>query len=107
MGIEMGTDKKFKRTLGDNNILITRNHGYYVLGRSPSEAFFRTYFLRQACATQVKVLSQGVEPHIIPQHEVDRFKQQMYTSEHYNYDGTTEWAALLRKLEREQPDYRN
>ncbi len=30
----------------------------------------------------------------------------MYESPHYNYDGSTEWAALLRKLEREQPDYK-
>ncbi len=30
----------------------------------------------------------------------------MYASEHYNYDSSTEWAALLRKLEREQPDYK-
>ena len=97
---------KFKKTLSYNEILITRNHGYYVLGRSASEAFFRAYFLRQACSTQVKVLSQGVEPHIIDAAEVSRFKQQMYTSEHYNYDGTTEWAALIRKLEREQPDYK-
>ena len=44
---------KFTRTLGDNEIMITRNHGYYVLGRSASEAFFRTYYLRQACAVQV------------------------------------------------------
>ena len=25
---------------------------------------------------------------------------------HYHYDGSTEWAALLRKLGRECPDYR-
>jgi hypothetical protein len=31
----------------------------------------------------------------------------MYASDHYNYDGSTEWPALLRKLDREQPDYRN
>lgn len=97
---------KFKQTLGSNEILITRNHGYYVLGHSAFEAFFRAYFLRQACSTQIKVLSQGVEPHIIDPGEVGRFKRQMYSSEHYNYDGTTEWAALLRKLEREQPDYK-
>jgi len=96
---------KFVKTLGQHGILITRNHGYYVLGRSASEAFFRAYFLRQACAVQVKVLSMGEEPHVIDPQEVARFQDQMYASPHYNYDGTTEWAALIRKLGREQPDY--
>ena len=30
----------------------------------------------------------------------------MRDSAHYYYDGSTEWAALLRKLERECPGYR-
>lgn len=98
--------EKFKRVLGDNEILITRNHGYYVLGRSAAEAFFRTYFLRQACSVQVKVASMDDEPNVIDPQSVARFQDQMYDSEHYNYDGSTEWAALLRKLEREQPDYK-
>lgn len=98
--------EKFQRTLGDKDIMITRNHGYYVLGRSAAESFFRAYFLRQACSTQVKVLSMGEEPHEIDPQEVARFHEQMYSSEHYNYDGSTEWAALLRKLDRDQPDYK-
>ncbi|MDJ0610793.1 MAG: class II aldolase/adducin family protein [Kiloniellales bacterium] len=98
--------EKFKRTLGDKGIMITRNHGYYVLGRSAPEAFFRTYFLRQACSVQVKTLAMKDEPHIIDPQQVARMQDQMYESEHYNYDGTTEWAALLRKLDREQPDYK-
>jgi len=98
--------EKFQKTLGSKDIMITRNHGYYVLGRSASEAFFRTYYMRQACAVQIKVLSMGVEPHVIDPQEVARFQDQMYESPHYNYDGSTEWAALLRKLGREQPDYK-
>ena len=86
--------------------MITRNHGYYVLGRSAAEAFSRTYFLRQACEVQVKVLSMRDEPNIIDPQEVARFQDQMYESPHYNYDGSTEWAALLRKLDRTQPDYK-
>ena len=98
--------EKFKATLGRKDIMITRNHGYYVLGRSAAEAFFRAYFLRQACAVQVKVLSMGAEANVIDPQAVARFQDQMYASPHYNYDGATEWAALLRKLEREQPDYK-
>ena len=96
----------FKRVLGRNQILITRNHGYYVLGRSASEAFFRAYYLRQACSVQIKVKAMGETPHVIDPQAVARFQDQMYGSDDYNYDGTTEWAGLLRKLDRDQPDYK-
>lgn len=98
--------EKFTETLGDKGIMITRNHGYYVLGRTAAEAFFRTYYLRQACAVQIKVLSMGEELRAIDPQRVARFQDQMYESPHYNYDGQTEWPALLRKLDREQPDYK-
>ncbi len=98
--------EKFEELAARHDIIITRNHGYYVFGRSASEAFFRAYYLRQACSVQVKVYAMGQEPHIIDPQEVARFQDQMYASPHYNYDGSTEWAALLRKLDREQPDYK-
>ena len=33
-------------------------------------------------------------------------QDQMAASAHYHYDGSTEWAALLRKLDRDCPEYR-
>ena len=98
--------EKFMSTIADKDIILTRNHGYYVFGRSASEAFFRTYYLRQACSVQIQTLSMGLEPNVIDPQRVARFQDQMYSSDHYNYDGSTEWAALLRKLDREQPDYK-
>lgn len=32
-------------------------------------------------------------------------QDQMAASPHYQYDGTTEWAALRRRLDRDCPDY--
>jgi len=96
----------FVNTLGAHEIMISRNHGYYALGRTAAEAFFRAYYLRQACAVQVKVMAMRDKPHLIDRQEVARFQDQMYASPDYHYDGSTEWTALLRKLEREQPDYR-
>lgn len=99
--------EKFQRGLSAHQILISHNHGYYCLGRTAAEAFFRAYYLRQACAVQVKVLSMGDAPRPIDPQAVARFQNQMCASEDYSYDGSTEWAALLRKLGREQPDYKS
>ena len=97
---------RFQRTLGQHNIMISHNHGYYCLGRTAAEAFFRAYYLRQACSVQIKVMATGDKPHFIDPQRVARYQDQMYQSENYNYDGTTEWSGLLRRLDRLQPDYK-
>ena len=88
-----------------HDLLISRNHGHYSFGRVAGEAFFRSYFLRQACSIQIQALSTGRELHLISDAEVERFRAQMYASPHYNYDGATEWPGLVRKLDRECPGY--
>ena len=99
--------ERFQETLGPHSIMISHNHGYYCLGRSAAEAFFRAYYLRQACSVQLKVMATGDKPHFIDPQRVARYQDQMYDSEHYNYDGKTEWAGLLRRLDRLQPDYKD
>ena len=96
----------FVKTLSTHQILISRNHGYYCLGTTAAEAFFRSYFLRQSCSAQIKTLSMGRELNLLEQQKVARYRDQMYASEHYNYDGATEWPGLIRMLERTQPDYK-
>ena len=99
--------ERFMETFGQNNIMISHNHGYYCLGTTAAEAFFRSYYLRQACSVQMKVMASGDKLHLIDPQRVARYQDQMYDSEHYNYDGKTEWAGLIRKLDRQQPDYRD
>jgi ribulose-5-phosphate 4-epimerase/fuculose-1-phosphate aldolase len=96
----------FVDCLGDNLVLISRNHGYYALGETAAAAFFRAYFLRQTCAAQIKTLSMGRDLHLMDPQKVARYRDQMAASEHYNYDGKTEWPGLIRWLERESPGYR-
>ncbi len=95
----------FVKKLGQNQILISRNHGYYALGDTAAAAFFRAYFLRQTCSTQIKTLSMGREPHLIDPQKVARYQDQMAASEHYNYNGKTEWPGLIRMLDQRGADY--
>ncbi len=107
---EFDEDEAFSRhlveMLGQHQILISRNHGYYALGTTAAEAFFRAYFLRQTCSAQIKTLSMGRPPHVIDPQKVARYQDQMSASEHYNYDGRTEWPGLIRQLEIRSPDYK-
>ena len=91
-------------------ILISHNHGYYCLGRTAQEAFFRAYYLRQACEVQYKTLSMANcdtdKLRLIGDQRESGYKDAMYSSEDYNYDGETEWKGLLRWLEKHAPDYK-
>jgi ribulose-5-phosphate 4-epimerase/fuculose-1-phosphate aldolase len=102
---EFGTH--FMSAIRQHDILVSRNHGYYTTGRTAAEAFFRAYYLKQACSAQIKTLSMGLTPHPIDPQKVARFQDEMYASSDYNYDGQTEWDGLIRRLEREHPDYRS
>ena len=97
--------RHFVERLGDYQILISRNHGYYALGATAAEAFFRAYFLRQTCSTQIRTLSMRRDLHLIDPQKVARYQDQMAASEHYNYDGKTEWPGLIRMLDKRAPDY--
>ncbi|MEM7171383.1 MAG: class II aldolase/adducin family protein [Pseudomonadota bacterium] len=97
----------FVERLGQHQILISRNHGYYALGTTAAEAFFRAYFLRQTCAAQIKTLSMSRELHLMDPQKVARYQDQMAQSEHYNYDGKTEWPGLIRSLDARSPDYKS
>lgn len=98
--------RHFVKRLADKQILLTRNHGYYVVGDTPAAAFFRAYFLRQTCSAQIKTLSMGRPLHLIDPQRVARYQDEMAESRDYNYDGQTEWPGLMRMLERTQPEYR-
>jgi ribulose-5-phosphate 4-epimerase/fuculose-1-phosphate aldolase len=101
----------FQRAIAHKDIIVSHNHGYYAFGHGASEAFFRAFYLRQACAVQVKAAATaagtGKPLHLIDRQRVAMIQDQMRASPNYHYDGSTEWAALLRRLERECPDYRD
>ncbi|HEU4625165.1 MAG TPA: class II aldolase/adducin family protein [Steroidobacteraceae bacterium] len=46
------------RALGNNDVLMLRNHGPLVIGKSIRECFSRMYYLERACRMQVAALSQ-------------------------------------------------
>jgi ribulose-5-phosphate 4-epimerase/fuculose-1-phosphate aldolase len=49
------------RDLGDNGVLMLRNHGTLAVGSSVGEAFTRMYFLERACSIQVRAGASGMK----------------------------------------------
>jgi ribulose-5-phosphate 4-epimerase/fuculose-1-phosphate aldolase len=92
--------------LGTNNAMILRNHGTLTVGATMAEAFIAMYYLERACEVQVKALSAGAKGlNNPPQGTPEKVHGQ--TEGLGMLADKLAWPALLRKLDRIDPSYRN
>jgi ribulose-5-phosphate 4-epimerase/fuculose-1-phosphate aldolase len=100
--------RRLVEDLGPHQVMLLRNHGVITIGRSVAEAFRRMYFLEQACRIQLAVMHDGRKPYL-PSAEVAEHTARNWESGDAGI-GTAEpreWQALLRRLDRIDPSYRN
>lgn len=94
--------------LGEKNALILRNHGTLTVGETIAQAFIRMYFLERGCAAQVLMLSAGYERlHHPSQAAVEKVAEQIRSPQFRGVAEKIAWPALLRKLDRIDPGYRD
>jgi len=92
--------------LGTGETMILRNHGALVLGRSVGEAFNWTHRLELACRSQIAAMSCQSPLRDVPQRVLEETWNNYQPGTRRPY-GLMEWAALLRKLDRMDPSYRD
>ncbi|MEN9539518.1 MAG: hypothetical protein RLZZ126_1753 [Pseudomonadota bacterium] len=92
--------------LGQGEALILRNHGAVVLGRTCGEAFNWLHRLELACQSQIAAMSchSPFRPVSQPVLEETWNNYQPGTRRPY---GLMEWPALMRKLDRLDPSFRD
>ncbi|KAA2317469.1 class II aldolase/adducin family protein [Pseudooceanicola sediminis] len=91
--------------LGALNVLMLRNHGTLVCGRSVAEAVKLALNLERSCKAQVAALSMGLTPDPLPD-DVAAHTAQQYARAYDRTeasDSDAEWAAILRLIERSAP----
>lgn len=94
--------------LGTKHAMLLRNHGTLTLGASVAQAFMRAYFLERACEAQVMMLSAGRDRLNEPEASVAGIVREQTTgSDMAIAIERLAWPALLRKLDRIDPSYRN
>ena len=88
--------------------MILRNHGTLTVGATVAQAFERLHRIERACHFQLAAMTGGAEPNPIPQEVIDYTAQQgkTFSVNPNSAGGNLLWAALKRKLDRENPDYR-
>jgi len=99
---------RFLADLGDRYIMVLRNHGLLVVGTSIAAAFITTYRMERACAMQLAFQQSGAEFHPIADEVVSAAydNSRMRLTGGRNDPAKFEWPALLRKLDRINPSYK-
>jgi ribulose-5-phosphate 4-epimerase/fuculose-1-phosphate aldolase len=106
-GVALNDDEKPRlvRDLGDKRFLMLRNHGLLTVGRTVAEAFVAMYFFEASCMMQVRAQAGGGPLRHIGRSIVDGAPERWERVTH-GAGGGLAWPALLRKLDRTDPSYR-
>lgn len=92
--------------LGSNNALMLRNHGLLTTGTSVANAFLMMYVFETACQIQVMAQSSGKELRQVPPAIVAGIEKQAEQVTK-GLGGQLIWPGLLRKLDRNDPSFRD
>lgn len=109
-GIATDLDERERlvQDMGTKNAMILRNHGTLTVGETVADAFMRMYFLERACEAQVHMLAAGRENlNTPPQGTPEKVKDQSSGQGMMLVTRMLAWPALLRKLDRIDPSFRN
>ena len=93
-------------SFGECNFLLQRNHGAFTIGTSVGQAWLRMYSLVRACEVQLMALANDGAVDMVPAPSTDPETVAKRNAKATRV-GALGWNALLRRLDREQPDYRN
>ena len=98
---------RLQADLGEANFLMLRNHGLLTVGKTIADAFLSMYTFENTCRIQVDALAGQAGPK-----DLTAVDPQILTGvanamrvQTGGLGGAFVWPSLLRKLQRESPDY--
>jgi ribulose-5-phosphate 4-epimerase/fuculose-1-phosphate aldolase len=91
---------------GGKRVAFLANHGVVVTGRNVAEAFDDLYYLERAAQAQIIAMSANRPLKRVPQDVARMTADQMATNTE-RAQAHRHFAALMRLLDRDEPDYRD
>jgi ribulose-5-phosphate 4-epimerase/fuculose-1-phosphate aldolase len=104
-GLRPEERKKFIANLGKHRMMFLRNHGTLTHGRTIAEAFTLMHYLERTCEIQVAAQAGG-ELAMPPQSVIDATVKTAQGVGDGKF-GQIGFEALVRRLDREDPTYRD
>jgi ribulose-5-phosphate 4-epimerase/fuculose-1-phosphate aldolase len=100
--LELDERERLRADLGNQKVMLLRNHGLLTVGRTVAEAFYRAYYMEKACEVQVLAQSTGSKLIHPP---VDVCEKTVIQHDLADL-GQLQWNALIRMLDHNDPSYR-
>jgi len=103
-GLSVDKDERFRiaENLGENKVLIMKNHGLLTVGETAGESFMNMYYAVRMCEVAVQAQSSGLE--------LKSVNKELWEKSQKQYDaffpGPNEWPALLRRCDAIDPSYK-
>jgi ribulose-5-phosphate 4-epimerase/fuculose-1-phosphate aldolase len=110
-GLALGSDeqRRLVANLGSLDGLILENHGTLTVGRSVAEAWMLMYLLERAAEAQLLAMAASAETGgrvLEATADTAALTYRQWVGDGSERDGDLEWPALLRGLQRSDPDYK-
>ena len=104
--LNLDEQERLLNNLGDHEGMILRNHGLLTAAASIPEAFNSMFRLERACQVQVAAMAANTKLRIPPEDIVMESWKQYQPGVRRRF-GLLEWPALLKKLDRLDPSFRD
>ncbi len=103
---DLGERERLVADLGEKSCMILRNHGTLTVGADVPSAFARMYFLERACQAQVLAQAGGSAVSNSPPGSAERTAAESKAALGMIVHKLA-WPALIRKLDRIDPSYKD
>ncbi len=104
VALDLDERERLVADIGDSKVMLLRNHGTLAVGETCGLAFMAIYFLERACTAQVRTLSGT--PNMPSAEAIETVNGQSASLFQPGVDALA-WPALLRKLDRMDPSFRD
>ena len=111
-GLALGSDERVRlvSNLGQLDGLVLDNHGTLTVGRTVAEAYLLMHILERAAQAQLRAAAAaaGLGGSLgVASHELADRTYRQWVGDGSEWDGDVEWPALLRRVERLSPGFRD
>jgi ribulose-5-phosphate 4-epimerase/fuculose-1-phosphate aldolase len=106
VAVDLAEQDSIVADLGDADLLILRNHGLLVVAPTIPQAFSNIYRAELSCKAQLLAMAASSEL-VEPAAEIIARTNYLYLPGTRRPFGLLEWPALLRKLDRIDPSFRD
>jgi ribulose-5-phosphate 4-epimerase/fuculose-1-phosphate aldolase len=106
VAVDLAEQESIVADLGDADLLVLRNHGLLTVAPTIQQAFSNIYRAEQSCKAQLLAMATS-SPLVEVPADIIAKTNHLYLPGTRRPFGVLEWPALLRKLDRIDPSFRN